>query len=77
MRWLSMLIARKMHGLTDTHPGAVHGAENDVVRKGGSRLEKPQDFARAKNHRQMVFLAGCRKHFDEAIPLQRDAIEKT
>src|SRR5215467_13445752 len=28
----------QMHSLTDAHPGAVHGAEDDMVRKGRSGL---------------------------------------
>src|SRR3979490_2216016 len=66
----------QMERLADAHPGAVHDAEDDVVRKGWSRLEKPLDFCRAEDHRQMVLLAGRRKHFDKALPLQRNAVEK-
>jgi len=66
----------QMQRLADAHPRAIHGAEDDVVSKGGSRLEKPQDFCRAEDHRQMVLLARRREHFDEALPLQRNAVEK-
>jgi hypothetical protein len=66
----------QMKRLADAHPGAILGTEDDMVRKGWSRLEKPQDFCRAEDHRQMVLLAGCRKHFDGALPLQRSAVEK-
>ena len=66
----------QMHDLADAHPGAVHGAEDDAVRKGRSRFQKPQHFCRAEDHRQMVFFAGHGEHFDEAIPLQSDPVEK-
>src|SRR5215471_17982169 len=65
-----------MHCLADAHAGAVHDAEDDAVGKGRSRSQKPQDFCRAEDHRQTVFLAGHGEHFDEAIPLQSDAVEK-
>jgi len=41
----------QMHRLTDAHPGAVHGAEDDVVSKGRSRLQYLQNLLGAENDR--------------------------
>lgn len=51
-----------MQRLADTHAGAEHGAEDDAVSEGRSRLQKSQDFCRAENHRKVVFLTGHGEH---------------
>jgi len=66
----------QMKGLAHAQAGAVHRAEDHLVRKGGSRFQKPQDLYRAKDHGQLVFLLGERDHFDDPILFQSDAVEK-
>ena len=66
----------QMNGLADAHPGTVHRAEDDVVRKGRSGLQQPQDLFRAEDHRQPVFRLGSRNQFEGPIPFQSDAVEK-
>jgi hypothetical protein len=66
----------QMKGLAHAQSGAVHRAEDHVVRKGGSGFQNLQDLFRAKDHRQLVFLLGERDHFDDPILLQSDVVEK-
>ena len=66
----------QMKGLANAHSGAVHRAEDHMVRKGGSGFQDPQDLFWAKDHGQPVFLLGERDHFDDPILFQSDVVEK-
>ena len=66
----------QMHSLTDTHPGTVHGAEDDMVSKGRSSLQQLQDFLRAQDSRQSMILFGSGNELHGPIALQSDAVEE-
>jgi len=66
----------QMNSLTDAHASAIHGAENDMVRKGRSGLQQLQDLFRTKNHRQTMILLGSRDQLDGPLPFQGDTVEK-
>jgi len=66
----------QMNGLTHARPGTVHRAEDDVVRKGRSGLQQPQDLFRAENHGQPGFRLGSRDQIEGPIPLQSDLVEE-
>ncbi len=65
-----------MNGLADADPRPVHRAEDDVVRKGRSGLQQPQDLLWAENHGQRCFRLGSRNQFEGPIPFQRDLVKK-
>src|ERR1700674_2988652 len=67
----------QMEGLADAHPGAVHGAEDHAVSKGGSGFQKPKDLFRTEDHGQPVFLLGSWNHCDDPILFQGDPVEKS
>src|SRR5215467_4948831 len=66
----------QMHSLTDTQPGTVHGAEDDMVSKGRSSLQQLQDFLRAQDSRQSMILFGSGNELHGPIALQSDAVEE-
>jgi len=66
----------QMKGPAHAQSGAVHRAEDHVVRKRRCGFQKPQDLFRAKEHRQLVLLLGERDHFDDPILVQSDVVEK-
>ena len=66
----------QMEGFIDAHTGTVHRAEDHAVSKRGSRFEKPEDLFRAEDHGQVMFGLRSGNHFDGAILLQRDDVEK-
>src|SRR5262245_33373810 len=65
-----------MHSLTDAHPCAVHGAEDDMVSKRRSGLQQLQDFFRAQDGRQAMILFGGGNELNGPIALQSNGIEE-
>lgn len=59
----------QMHRLTDTHPGTVHGAEDDMVREGRSRLQQLEDLLRTEDDRQPMIFFGSGNELDSPIAL--------
>jgi len=66
----------QMHRFTDAHPGAVHGAEDDMVSKGGSRLQQLQDFLRTENDRQPMIFLGRGNELRRPIALQSNGVQE-
>src|SRR5437660_5207814 len=65
-----------MHCLTDAHPGTVHGAEDDMVRKRRSRLQHIENLLRAEDDRQAMIFLEAGNELNGPITFQSDGVEE-